>query len=270
MAPPKQKRRRKTEQLAKPKDALRFGSQYTGVTRRGGIKDRPFSASIKDGDQNIYLGTFPDEVTAAKAYDAEARKLRGDQAHGGLWLGSTKREYLLNFPTAKEVVARERKQKELHALSDKHRARIAERKAAGLFSSRFAGVMWHETSPVRFGSWLVKVDACAGQNEKRKVVSQRFEPDEEEAAARAYDDAMRKLIGPTAHGSTRSGGRGTYRLNFPTAAEVARGGPSHRDAMDMVAASEKSTLIASNFRQELDLNDSTPSLSLSVVNTSCC
>ena len=74
MAPPKKKRRHKAEQLAKPKGALRFGSQYTGVRRRrnpsGAHKDRPFSASIQDGDQTVNLGTFADEVTAAKAYDA--------------------------------------------------------------------------------------------------------------------------------------------------------------------------------------------------------
>ena len=42
----------------------------------------------------------------------------------------------------------------------------------------------------------------------------------QEAVARAYDDAARRLRGDEAHGGTNAAGR-PWRLNFPTEAEVA-------------------------------------------------
>eukprot|EP01052_Picozoa_sp_SAG31_P018852 SAG31_NODE_1352_length_8668_cov_38.573229_4_plen_486_part_00 len=56
----------------------------------------------------------------------------------------------------------------------------------------------------------------------------------------SYDQAAREIFGSRAHGDTIGNTHGgTRRLNFPTAAEVAKGGPSYPDATKMVAAAGK-------------------------------
>lgn len=49
--------------------------------------------------QKKVVGRFVDEDAAALAYDGTARRLRDDQAHGGVWHGKTT---WLNFPTSAE------------------------------------------------------------------------------------------------------------------------------------------------------------------------
>ena len=59
------------------------------------------AAQIKHDGKNQFVGHFaPDgEATAARAYDAAARRLRGDRAHGG------RQGWHLNFPTVAELAA---------------------------------------------------------------------------------------------------------------------------------------------------------------------
>ena len=77
-------------------------SYYVGVTGTTGR----WSAGIQSGKCAFQsgkrtrrnLGSFDDEEEAARAFDAAAREIRGEQAHGG---GPGLR-YRLNFPTAEE------------------------------------------------------------------------------------------------------------------------------------------------------------------------
>ena len=82
---------------------------------------------------------------------------------------------------------------------------VQQRQAAGQRASQYVGVGW---------------DSC-----KRRWVSDIFHDGcghslgeylEEEAAARAFDEAARRLRGDKAHG----GRDGIWRLNFPTEAET--------------------------------------------------
>ena len=126
-----------------------------------------------------------DEVGAARAVDALARKLRGSEAHGGYTGGKPHR---LNFPTPLEEAA-----------------------AAGKFNRRseFVGVTWSK----RDRHW----DATITHGGKSMYLG-FFPEEEEEAAARCYDASARKLRGKNAHRTVGSGM--LNRLNFPTAAET--------------------------------------------------
>jgi hypothetical protein len=54
------------------------------------------------GGKNQHLGRFDDERDAARAVDTAARRLRGEDAHGGLG-GKKGQIWRLNFPTQREV-----------------------------------------------------------------------------------------------------------------------------------------------------------------------
>ena len=58
-------------------------SEYRGVSRRYG----KWKARIKQSGTDFVIGDFPDELSAARAYDKKARELHGDKA-------------ALNFPDA--------------------------------------------------------------------------------------------------------------------------------------------------------------------------
>ena len=64
-------------------------------------------ASIWHEGRAQHLGLFAEEEAAARAFDDAARRLRGDEAHGGRTQGqSGSRTWkLLNFPTEAEAVA---------------------------------------------------------------------------------------------------------------------------------------------------------------------
>ena len=82
----------------------------------------------------VQLGTFGDEEDAARAFDAAARRLRGDQAHGGqdgrgaIWR--------LNFPTEQEkAVTAAEDPAEAEAATKASETVVAQRRAAGEPSS---------------------------------------------------------------------------------------------------------------------------------------
>ena len=82
-----------------------YSSKYRGVTWNKG--DSKWLAKISVKGKTRYLGIFDDEVDAAKAFDEEARRVRGARAS-------------VNFPKTE-----------------------AEMKRAG-YSSKYRGVSWHK------------------------------------------------------------------------------------------------------------------------------
>eukprot|EP01046_Picozoa_sp_COSAG06_P014969 COSAG06_NODE_944_length_11374_cov_56.333392_5_plen_313_part_00 len=76
--------------------------------------------------------------------------------------------------------------------------------------SKFTGVHWH----TQIRKWQASIS-----HDGRHHYLGCFAEDEEDGAARAFDEAARRLRGAQAHGG-RSGSA-TWRLNFPTEAEVA-------------------------------------------------
>jgi hypothetical protein len=52
--------------------------------------------------KNQHLGLFDDEEVAARAFDKQARELRGAKAHGGR-AGPSATRWRINFPTKKEI-----------------------------------------------------------------------------------------------------------------------------------------------------------------------
>ncbi len=69
-----------------------YSSKYKGVTLHRG-KKKPWGAHIQVNHKLISLGSFDDEIRAAKAYDRAARRYHGEFA-------------VLNFPEPKRPVAR--------------------------------------------------------------------------------------------------------------------------------------------------------------------
>ena len=139
-----------------------------------------------------------DEEGAARAYDVVARRLFAEQMQPGPRATDFGYVARLNFPTAVEQAA----------YDDVKRQRT---EASQPRVSQFVGVTYN--TEVR--KWQANLKA-----EERSHYLGVYE--EEEDAARAWDAAARLARGAGAHG----GGNGLriYRLNFPTAAEVARAG----------------------------------------------
>eukprot|EP01045_Picozoa_sp_COSAG04_P020474 COSAG04_NODE_2100_length_4781_cov_8.111064_3_plen_194_part_00 len=150
-----------------------------------------------------------EEQAAARAFDEAARQLRGDEAHGGI--DGRGRPWRLNFPTAAETAAAE----EAAAFVDEEavnaaEAAVAQRKAAGQPTSAYVGVSWHKQTR----RWEASIT-----HEGEKQGLGLFV--EEAAAARAFDEAARKLRGAEAHGGRADPRAPVWRLNFPTDAESA-------------------------------------------------
>ena len=91
------------EAVAKRTAAGEKASPYHGV--RWYRKDERWRIQITDEStgKKIVLGSFIDEVAAARAYDAAAREAHGDKAHG--WPTRNRKRRWLNFPTAEEIAA---------------------------------------------------------------------------------------------------------------------------------------------------------------------
>jgi hypothetical protein len=88
-------------------------------------KGRKWVAGIGHNGKSKYLGSFSDEREAAQAYDTAARRLRGDDAHGGQSIGGavkTGRPWRLNFPTKGEVKRAQHRGRALLAEKDEEAA----------------------------------------------------------------------------------------------------------------------------------------------------
>jgi hypothetical protein len=93
------------EAVAKRTAAGESTSPYHGVRWFKDDRHARWRSQILDDStgKQIALGTFIDEVAAARAYDAAAREAHGDKAHG--WPSRNRKRRWLNFPTAEEIAA---------------------------------------------------------------------------------------------------------------------------------------------------------------------
>jgi hypothetical protein len=183
------------DKAARTASAERQGkSDFVGVSWRK--ERRKWQAQIRHGGKEHYLGCFGHEREAARAVDTAARRLRGDDAHGGRAGTNWNR---LNFPTDTEV----KRAKNRSALIE---AAAAKSEQQG--PSEFVGVHWIK----RNRKWVAVI-----KHDRKKRHLGLF--DDEREAARVFDTAARRLRGADAHGG-RSG-TNRNRLNFPTKREEA-------------------------------------------------
>jgi hypothetical protein len=211
--------------------AVATSSKHSGVT--WDKKGRKWDVGITHQGRRRRLGYFDDEAAAAEAFDEAARRLRGDQAHGGHSWGHT---YRLNFPTAAEEAARKRSLlggDQLHGpmpmlpevtpASQKRRVkkpRVGRVPQTSGRTSRYIGVCW--SKPVM--KWEARIQHGSRGSETKKVIGY-FK--NEVAAAKAWDKAARKLptyaikkkaVASRSQMRCANGSR-YFHLNFPTAAE---------------------------------------------------
>jgi hypothetical protein len=170
---------------------------YTSQAKSG----HKWSASIRHGGKTKFLGYFEAAEDAARAYDAAARELRGEAAHGALLANGSVSRFRVNFPTAKE----RRRDKELAVV-------VAKGEAAVRAAPKFFGVKWDKLTH----KWSATIAYKKGKLDRKGSLTKKtlghFETAED--AARAYDAAARELRGKAAHGF-----RNKSWLNFPTVEE---------------------------------------------------
>ena len=189
-----------------PAAAPRVRSAFVGVSW---AKQRSrWAASIKHDGKDHHQGLLDDEQEAARAYDKAARRLRPNgQAHGGR---SGVRWYRLNFPTVTEVAYGTKQGMPEPRTADRKSAAAAKAAAQG-FRSSFVGVTWNKQN----SRWKASIQFSDGTKNLGLF-------NDEQEAARAFDDAARRLRAKgEAHGVLS--GKRWKRLNFPTAGETALG-----------------------------------------------
>eukprot|EP01046_Picozoa_sp_COSAG06_P060180 COSAG06_NODE_12713_length_1339_cov_6.925806_1_plen_403_part_00 len=190
------------------KAAAAAASEQQGPSKFVGVgwdkSNRKWKAQIRHDGKNHNLGSFDDEHEAARAVDTAARRLRGEDAHGGRAAGVKCRR--LNFPTEGEVKRAHERGALLTAEDRAAAAAASERQGP----SKFVGVSWDKKNR----KWKAQIT-----HDGKTQFLGHF--DDEREAALAVDTAARRLRGEDAHGG-RSGGQNWWRLNFPTEAEVKR------------------------------------------------
>jgi hypothetical protein len=115
-------------------------SEYEGVFWKRDVAK--WMATIRHDGKRQHLGTFDDETEAARAFDTVARRLRGDDAHGGKWTHCKPHRWLrVNFPTQAEVLKRAQERGAPFTISEEDKAAAA---ASALVQgpSQFVGVGW--------------------------------------------------------------------------------------------------------------------------------
>jgi hypothetical protein len=180
-------------------------SEFVGVS--WDRRSRKWKAQIRHDGKTQNLGSFDDEQEAARAADTAARRLRGEDAHGGR-SGRNNKWNRLNFPTQAEV---KRAQDRGALLTEEDKtAAVAASEQQG--PSKFVGVSWDKGHR----KWKAHI--------KHDGKTQNLGSfDDEQEAARAFDTAARRLRGEDAHDGGRANKTGRqWKLNFPTEVEVKR------------------------------------------------
>jgi hypothetical protein len=181
-------------------------SEYVGIhwDKRAGN----WSTKLRQNGKQHYLGGFDDEHEAARAVDTAARRLRGEDAHGGRSGTNWNR---LNFPTEREV--RRAVERGAVLTAEDRAAAVAASEQQG--PSKFVGVSWTKKNR----KWMANIKHNGNQHHLGYF-------DDEQQAATAFDTAARRVRGDEAHGGTFGAAFGKrfhrHRLNFPTQVEVAR------------------------------------------------
>lgn len=193
---------------AEPKKA----SDYFGVTWN--LKRQKWCAQYQAmGTKRVAFSD--DEEDAARAYDEMMRSLRPESS---LVRSAGGRLLKFNFPTDEEraaVVVRD-----APVLRDERPRPSRKRPHDGNVPwSSYNGVTWHKTKQ----KWQVRIQDRRIQGVKAATKSFGFFKSEVEAA-RAFDEAARRIYGESAHGWSSGVGRIQKRiiLNFPSEVEQAQ------------------------------------------------
>ena len=192
------------EEEPAPKRLKQTASEFVGVCLRKA--DRRWLARIRHNGKRQFLGGFGGEREAARAFDTAARRLRGDDAHGGRATNNS-RPWRLNFPTKAEV-QRAKTRGALLTAEDKAAAAVASERQG---PSEFVGVSWNK----KRRKWQAQIKH-GGEHQFLGGF------DDEREAARAVDTAARRLRGDDAHGGRPENGGNWWRLNFPTKRQAGR------------------------------------------------
>jgi hypothetical protein len=183
------------------KKCVTTSSEFVGVSWHR--QRRKWTAEIHYDGKVQHLGCFDDEHEAARVVDTAARRLRGEDAHGGRSGG--RNWWRLNFPTDREV-KRAQDRGALLTEEDKAAAAAASERQG---PSEFVGVSWNK----QCRKWEARI-----RHDGKIQHLGRF--DDEREAATAFDTAARRMRGEDAHGG-RSGTQWLLRRR-------ARGGASRR------------------------------------------
>eukprot|EP01046_Picozoa_sp_COSAG06_P038545 COSAG06_NODE_4458_length_4242_cov_1.617186_3_plen_297_part_00 len=153
-------------------------SEFVGVNWHK--KGRKWVAGIGHNGKSKYLGSFDDEHGAAQAYDTAARRLRGDDAHGGQSIGGavkTGRPWRLNFPTKGEVKRAQHRGRALLAEKDEEAA------ADGTDEEEVAEDVSEEEDVAEEEEEAAAATKAAEEEEAAAAAAKAAEEEEEAAAA---------------------------------------------------------------------------------------
>ena len=188
------KRRREPEggaaqgAAASPKSPGKESSPYVGVCRSRS-ETTPWKAQIWHDGRTHFLGSYVDEEDAARAYDAGARRLRGENAKG------------LNFP---KPAASPKQRKPAAAAAGGSGPRSSRYAGVTLKAGRWQAQIWHEGKQHHLGTFAEVTPTPPPLFTFASLTPVPPGVLQEEQAARAFDSAARRMRGEQAVG-----------LNFP-------------------------------------------------------